>query len=194
MTPSKPTAPIDTGPAAANTPVRVSPWLIQVARVRVTAGFVVAVAAFWFARPSWVSLGVGAVVGLAGEVVRCWASGHLEKGLEVTNSGPYRFSRHPLYVGSSLLGLGFAVASRQPLVVALVVLYLGVWLSVAARLEEATLRAKFGDAYDRYAGGVSTPTPRRFSFDRARRNGELQAVLGLVAALALLAVKIVTRD
>jgi len=194
MTPSTPTAPIETGPAADCTPVRVSPWLIQMARVRVTAGFIVAVAAFWFARPSWVSLGAGAVVGLAGEAVRCWASGHLEKGLEVTNSGPYRFSRHPLYVGSSLLGLGFAGASRQPLVVALVVLYLGVWLSVAARLEEATLRAKFGDAYDRYAGGVATPTPRRFSFARARRNGELQAVLGLVAALALLAVKIVTGD
>ena len=194
MTPSKPAAPIERGPAADHTPVRVSPWLIRVARVRVTAGFVVAVAAFWFARPSWVSLGAGAVVGLAGEAVRCWASGHLEKGLEVTNSGPYRFSRHPLYVGSSLLGLGFAGASRQPLVVALVVLYLGVWLSVAARLEEATLRAKFGNAYDRYAGGIATPTPRRFSFARARRNGELQAVLGLVAALALLAVKIVTGD
>ena len=92
------------------------------------------------------------------------------------------------------MGVGFALASRQPLVVALVVVYLGVWLSVAARLEEATLRAKFGDAYDRYAGGNATPTARRFSLDRARCNGEPQAVLGLLAALALLAVKIVAGD
>jgi hypothetical protein len=103
-------------------------------------------------------------------------------------------SRHPLYVGSSLLGLGFALASRQPLVVALVVVYLGVWLSVAARLEEATLRSKFGDAYDQYAGGTATPTARSFSLARARRNGEPQAVLGLLAALALLAVKIVAGN
>lgn len=177
-----------------HTPVPVSPWLIRVARIRVTAGFAVALAAFWFARPSWVSLGVGAVVGVAGEAIRFWASGHLEKGLEVTNSGPYRLSRHPLYVGSSLLGFGFALASRQPVVVALVVVYLGVWLSVAARLEEATLRSKFGDAYDQYAGGTATPTARSFSLARARRNGEPQAVLGLLAALALLAVKILAGN
>jgi protein-S-isoprenylcysteine O-methyltransferase Ste14 len=177
-----------------HTPVPVSPWLIRVARIRVTAGFAVALAAFWFARPSWVSLGVGAVVGVAGEAIRFWASGHLEKGLEVTSSGPYRLSRHPLYVGSSLLGLGFALASRQPFVVALVVVYLGVWLSVAARLEEATLRSKFGNAYDQYAGGTATPTARSFSLARARRNGEPQAVLGLLAALALLAVKILAGN
>ncbi len=63
-------------------------------------------------------------------------------------------------------------------------------MSVAARLEEATLRSKFGDAYDQYAGGTATPTARNFSLARARRNGEPQAVLGLLAALALLAVKI----
>ncbi len=181
-------------PASGDTPLQVSPWLIRIARMRVTAGFMVAVAAFWFARPSWASLGLGAVVGLTGEAIRVWAAGHLEKGLEVTSSGPYRWTRHPLYVGSSLLGLGFALASRQPLVVAMVVAYLGVWLSVAARLEEATLRVKFGDAYDLYAGGAATPTTRRFSLVRARRNGEPQAVLGLVASLAVLAVKIVMGD
>ncbi len=194
MNPSTVRRPRETGQAGESTPVPVSPWLIRVARMRVTTGFAVAVAAFWFARPSWVSLGVGTVVGVSGEAIRLWASGHLEKGLEVTSSGPYRLTRHPLYLGSSLLGLGFAVASRQPLVVALVVLYLGVWLSVAARLEEATLRAKFGGAYDRYVGGVASPMVRAFSLDRARRNGEPQAVLGVLAALALLAVKIVTGD
>ncbi|MDP7338153.1 MAG: methyltransferase, partial [Vicinamibacterales bacterium] len=102
----------------------VSAWLIRVARLRVTAGFCVAVAAFWLARPTWLSLGVGATVALVGESMRVWAAGHLEKGLEVTTSGPYRWMRHPLYVGSSLLGAGFAAASRHPVAAALVVVYL----------------------------------------------------------------------
>ena len=176
------------------TPVPVSDWLIRVARLRVTIGFGVAAAAFWLARPSWPSVAVGAAVALVGESLRAWAAGHLEKGTEVTSSGPYRWMRHPLYVGSSLLGVGFAVASRHPVAAALVVVYLAVSLSVAARLEEATLRAKFGDAYDRYARGTQGATTRPFSADRARRNGEAPTVLGVLAALALLAVKVLVVD
>ena len=176
------------------TPVPVSPWLIRVARLRVTAGFVVAAAAFWLARPSWLSLGVGAAVALVGESLRVWAAGHLEKGVEVTASGPYRWMRHPLYIGSSLLGVGFAVTSRHTVAAALVVVYLAVSLSVAVRLEEATLRVKFGDAYDRYARGDAGATSRPFSVSRARRNGEAQAVLGLAAALAILALKVLVVD
>ena len=176
------------------TPVPVSAWLIRVARLRVTVGFGVAAAAFWLARPSWVSVGVGAAVGLVGESLRVWAAGHLEKGRAVTTSGPYRLMRHPLYVGSALLGAGFAAASRHPVAFGLVVVYLAGSLSVAARLEEATLRAKFGDVYDRYAGGTAEGTGRRYSLDRARRNGEAQTVLGVLAALAILAMKVLLAE
>jgi len=175
--------------AAEVTPVAVSPWVIRVARARVTLGFAVAVAAFWLARPTWASLAAGAAIGCAGEAVRLWAAGHLEKATEVTTTGPYRWVRHPLYVGSALLGLGIGVTSRHPVVIVAVGVYLVVTLLVAAHLEEATLRAKFPDAYARYAAGRVDGT-RRFSLARARRNGELQAVLGLLAVLAMLALKI----
>jgi len=157
----------------------------------VRVGFVVAAAAFWLARPSWLSVGIGAAGALVGEALRVWAAGHLEKGKEVTTSGPYRWMRHPLYVGSSLLGVGFAAASRHPVGAVLVVVYLVGSLSVAARLEEATLRAKFGDAYDRYIAGTAEGTDRPYSLDRARRNSEGQTVLGVVAMLVLLAMKVV---
>ena len=176
------------------TPVPVSAWLIRVARLRVTAGFGTAVAAFWLAHPSWLSVGLGAIVALVGESLRVWAAGHLEKGLEVTTSGPYQWMRHPLYVGSSLLGAGFAVAARHPVVAALVAVYLAVSLSVAIRLEEATLRAKFGDAYDRYRAGTAGEMDRPYSLERARRNGEAQTVLGILAALAILAMKVLLAD
>ncbi len=175
-------------------PVPVSAWLIRVARLRVTVGFGVAAAAFWLARPSWLSLGLGATVALVGESLRVWAAGHLDKGLEVTSSGPYRWMRHPLYVGSSLLGAGFAVAARHPVAAALVVVYLVVSLSVAVRLEEATLRVKFGDAYDRYLAGTARKMHRPYSLDRTRRNGEAQTILGVLAALAILATKVLLAD
>lgn len=61
---------------------------------------------------------------------------------------------------------------------------------MAVRLEEATLRVKFGDAYDRYRAGTAGRAHRPYSLDRARRNGEVQTVLGVLAALAILSMKI----
>ena len=164
-------------------------WVFWVARSRVATGFVVAAAAFWLARPSGWSLALGAALGLAGACLRGWAAGHLEKGTEVTTSGPYRWMRHPLYVGSTLLGLGFAVAARHPAAAVLTALYLAVSLSLAARFEETRLRAEFGAVYVRYAQGTGVDADRRWSMARAARNREGQALAGALAALALLGLK-----
>ncbi len=75
--------------------------LRRIARFRVTIGFIAGVVVLWLAEPTWRTLGVGGFVAVMGEAIRIWAAGHLEKGREVTTSGPYAFSRHPLYVGSS---------------------------------------------------------------------------------------------
>ena len=85
----------------------------RLARYRVRLGFIAAAAALWLAQPTTTSLAAGAAIALAGEGLRIWAAGHLEKGREVTASGPYRLSRHPLYLGSALIGAGFAVASAS---------------------------------------------------------------------------------
>ena len=166
-------------------------WVIKVLRLRVALGFGFAVAGFWLAQPSWPSLAFAVGIGLVGECLRFWAAGHLEKGVEITTSGPYRWMKHPLYVGSSLLGAAFAVASRHMGASVLILLYVAGLLSTAARVEEANLRTKFGPAYERYASGVTANDLRRFSFSRARRNGEVRSVFGFVAVLALLAAKVV---
>ena len=124
-----------------------------------------------------------------GEALRLWASGHLEKSKEVTRSGPYRYTRHPLYLGSSLIGIGLAVASHHLVVVALVVLYLGTTLTAAMRAEEAHLRDKFGDAYDAYAEKRAAPMDRRFSWARAVYNREHHTMIGLALGLLALALK-----
>jgi len=150
----------------------------------VPLGFASAGLVLWLAQPTVRSLQIGLPLAMTGQALRLWAAGHLEKSREVTSSGPYRFTRHPLYLGSSLMGIGLAVGARHWLVAALIVTYLAVTLWTAIRTEEAFLRATFGDAYDRYAQGALPGVARRFSWERALRNKEYRAPLGL-AALSL---------
>jgi protein-S-isoprenylcysteine O-methyltransferase Ste14 len=155
------------------------------ARRRVPLGFAFAIVTVWLASPTPRSLAIGAAVAMAGEAIRIWAAGHLEKGREVTSSGPYRLTRHPLYLGSTIMGVGLAIASASLLVAAIVLAYLAVTLTAAIRTEESHLTSKFGAAYPDYRDGRLGST-RRFSFERAMRNREYRAVLGLAFALAVL--------
>ena len=159
------------------------------ARFRVFLGFVFAAVVIWLASPTLNSLLLGAGIAIAGECLRLWAAGHLEKGKEVTRSGPYRYTRHPLYLGSSTIGMGIATASNNLIVAAIVVAYIALTLTAAMRSEEAHLREKFGDAYDAYAEKRATPMDRPFSWSRAIGNREHHTMLGLGTGLALLAVK-----
>jgi protein-S-isoprenylcysteine O-methyltransferase Ste14 len=161
----------------------------RLARRRVTIGFASGVLAVWLARPTAGSLAAGASVALLGEAVRVWAAGHLEKGREVTVSGPYAFTRHPLYVGSTLIGIGLAIASASVIVSALVVAYLAITLTAAVRTEEAHLTEKFGAVYPAYREGRAQGERRRFTLARVIRNREYRAVLGLLAVLAVFAWK-----
>jgi protein-S-isoprenylcysteine O-methyltransferase Ste14 len=160
------------------------------ARWRVFLGFVFAAIVLWLATPTPQSLALGALMALAGELLRTWAAGHLEKSREVTSSGPYRFTRHPLYLGSSLIGIGLAVAAHHLVVAGLIGAYLVATLTAAMRSEEAHLREKFGDAYDAYAEKRIAPMDRAFSWTRALRNREHHTMAGLLAGLGLLAMKL----
>src|SRR5687767_9826396 len=91
----------------------------RLARWRVPLGFLFAVAALILSRPTLRSLALGVMVAAPGEALRIWAAGHLEKSREVTRSGPYRLTRHPLYAGSALMGAGLAIASGSVTVAAL---------------------------------------------------------------------------
>lgn len=164
-----------------------------IARLRVPLGYLFGVVAFVLAFPTPRSLIVGAVIGAIGEGIRIWAAGHLEKGREVTTSGPYAWLRHPLYLGSCVMGAGLAIAADNAIVAAIVVVYLFVTIVAAVRSEEAHLTAKFGGAYPAYREGATPPAGRRFSVGRAIRNHEQRAALGFVGALALLILRAALR-
>lgn len=164
--------------------------LIQmIARARVALGFTCGVLVFWLATPTRKTIVAGLVVAVAGEAFRLWAAGHLNKSREVTRSGPYRLVAHPLYLGSSIIGTGLAIASGRVAVFVIVAAYLAITLTAAIRSEEAFLRRTFGDDYDAYRRSGLVDTARRFSLTRALANREHRAVAGLLAALLLMAWK-----
>jgi protein-S-isoprenylcysteine O-methyltransferase Ste14 len=161
------------------------------ARRRVPLGFVCGAGVLWLARPTFRTLALGAAVAMTGELLRIWAAGHLEKGREVTCSGPYRLTRHPLYLGSAIIGVGAAIAAARLGAGVLIAVYLAATTLSAIQTEEAAMRASFGDQYDAYSKSIAGPVDRPFSLTRAMRNKEYRAIAGLVVVATILAVKIV---
>ena len=158
----------------------------QLARLRVPLGFVCAGLAFWLARPTPSSILAGLAIAVIGEAVRVWASGHIDKGVEITRSGPYRFVRHPLYLGSTLMGIGFMVAAARPVVALIVSAYLGVTMAAAMRTEEAVLDRRFAGGYAAYREGRAGSSDRPFSFARVVRNREHRALAGFLIGWGIL--------
>ena len=162
----------------------------RIARLRVPLGFAVTAVVAFVAAPTWSTWRAGLLIAVLGEVLRVWAAGHLEKSREVTRSGPYRWIRHPLYAGSILIGVGVAVASNSAVVAAIALAYLAITITAAIRTEESFLEQAFGDTYQQYRANAAAPMHRRFTVERALRNREHRAVLGLIAGFALLALKV----
>ena len=182
-----------------------------VQRWRVPLGFLVGAVFIVFARPDGRTLGVGGAVALVGLLLRAWAAGHIRKNAQLATSGPYAFTRNPLYLGSFLLGLGFTIAAGQPRLLGgawatlvfgglFAALFLGIYLPVM-RVEAATMAELFGDEYSAYARSVPLFFPRltpyktatgegvRFDASLYMRYREYRAALGLLAAWGVLALK-----
>jgi protein-S-isoprenylcysteine O-methyltransferase Ste14 len=172
-------------------------------RWRVPLGFVCGALFVLFARPRALTLAVGGVIALFGLGLRAWAAGHIRKNAQLAVSGPYAYTRNPLYLGSFLLGLGFTIAAGQLLLGLLfAALFMGIYLPVM-RVEAATLAGLFGEDYRRYSSAVPLFIPRLFPYGDAGvpdakfdaslylRYREYRAALGLVIAWSLLALKAV---
>ena len=159
------------------------------ARRRVALGFAAGAITLLLAQPTWLTWRIGLAIALVGEAIRVWAAGHLEKSREVTRSGPYRWTSHPLYLGSSLVALGAVVASHSHIVALFVIVYMAVTLWSAIAVEERFLRGKFGTMYEEYKRGATVA--RAFSLERVVRNREYRALAGLVLGFGVLALKIV---
>ena len=174
-------------------------WPRIARRIRVPLGFVFAVLYFWLARPTWRFIALGAVLIVPGLLIRALASGHVRKNEALATSGPYAYTRNPLYLGSLLIGVGFAVASRSWWVgAALVVILLAIYLPVIHD-EEAFLRGRFPE-FEEYARQVPRMLPRirphsressgEFSLDLYLKHREYKAFIGAVLMTGALAMKL----
>ncbi len=171
-------------------------------RLRLSALWALVVALVALAEPSrgWILAGLPFLV--AGQGVRLWAAGHLVKSRKLVTSGPYRYTRNPLYLGRLLIFTGLCLMARLPrgahwaVLLLGYVVFFGYYLPRKERIEPARLRALHGAAYERYLHHVPALWPRlrpypeaspgRWSFARMRHNREHWMVLGLaLVTLAL---------
>jgi protein-S-isoprenylcysteine O-methyltransferase Ste14 len=172
------------------------PYADTVARLRVPAGFVMVAAFAIFSHPTPRSLVVGLIISLGGLALRAWAAGHLAKNQRLAVSGPYAFTRNPLYLGTLVTALGLAAAGHSwGLAVLFGALFALVYLP-AIELEEQHLRTIL-PGYAEFARRVpllipkwpASPGPERFSGALYRKNREYQALLGWALGALWLAIR-----
>lgn len=168
-----------------------------VARLRVPCGFALVIAFALLSRPSAVSLAYGLPVSLVGVLIRGWAAGHLEKNMQLAETGPYAYIRNPLYIGTLLVAAGLVAASRRWILAAIfAAVFLFVYLPVI-ELEQQHLRELFPE-YDDYTRRVPALIPAfrrreatgRFRWKRYMRNEEYQALIGFGAGALFLLLRL----
>jgi len=118
----------------------------------------------WGSEEFQVDLAIGLVLIAVGVLLAFWAQGlfrrrgtttiPFEKPSKLVTSGPYRFTRNPMYVGLALVYLGVAAARREVWPVILLPLLLAYVNFVVIPVEERRLGDVFGEEYQRYRAGV----------------------------------------
>ena len=167
-------------------------------RWRVAWGYLGAVLLLLLARPTTASVLAGLPLVAVGEAIRILANGTLVKDKKLTDWGIYAHIRHPLYVGSSLMGIGFVIMARDlVLTVVMAVLFVALYRRQIHR-EEEKMEAFFGEDYLRWARRTPRFLPRRFrpgeiaahfTFQKAWVNREHEGLLGAAAVTAVLYLK-----
>ena len=179
-------------------------WQRVARRIRVPLGFVFAGLFLWMAHPTWKTMLLSLLLVVPGVALRAYAAGYVRKNAELTRTGPYAYTRNPLYLGSTLIAFGFALAAGSMIVfTALAILFLAIYLPTI-RSEEVYLREHFA-GFDEYAAEVPRLIPRltpatfpgnenasggRFSSGQWRHHREYNALMGAGAIYLALAVRL----
>jgi len=127
------------------------------------------VSAVLFAIPTDESIRKGIGFIITGLLIRIWANGYAIKLEKLTTSGPYAFIRHPLYLGTILLVIGFNIILRIQYVIAIsLIVLIAIIYYITIRKEEKMLTDKFRDVYIDYKRKVPAILPTIFRY----REGE----------------------
>lgn len=181
-------------------------WSRIARRIRVPLGFAFAAVFLWLAHPTALFLALSLLLVAPGLILRAYASGYVKKNAELTTTGPYAYTRNPLYLGSMLIAFGFALGARSiSIAIALAVLFAVVYIPVI-RSEEQYLRSVF-PGFDAYAAtvprlvpgllprpapaGGAEPARGEFSLPLYRHHREYNALIGAASMYAALILKLV---
>ena len=167
-------------------------------RWRVRLGYPLAIAVLAVSRPTPRSILLGALTGVIGLWVRAYAAGYLHKQEVLTVTGPYAYTRNPLYLGSAILALGAAIAMRSWISLLILIVYFAVFYSIVMRREAKELHLRHGASFEEYARAVPLFIPRltaakvpgdsagSFSVSQYKKNHEWQAAVGFLFLLLVL--------
>ena len=167
---------------------------LKVSRFRIPLSTAIAVAFLFLAEPTPATLLAGLPLVILGGGIRTWSSGYIRKNKELAVTGPYAYTRNPLYLGNFLIGLGFVIMLNRPVLVAVFLVVFGLVYRALIREEEAVLSGKFGGAYEDYLKKVPRFFPRAggtsesgdFSWGLVIRHQEYYAWLGMAGGLGWL--------
>lgn len=129
---------------------------------------------------------LASVLLLGGLAIRSWSAGTLNKSREVTDDGPYALTRNPLYIGSFMMMIAFAIWLRDLPTFLFILGPMSLLYRTQVLFEEKRLSFLFGDAWTAYAKRVPRFIPRHFPPAEAfqgwtlfewRRNREYRAIL-----------------
>jgi protein-S-isoprenylcysteine O-methyltransferase Ste14 len=170
-------------------------------RWRVRAGLPSVLLTLVVAKPNYFSLLSGLGFYILGMLLRSWASGHLTKDVELTTSGPYRYTRNPLYLGNILMGLGVVAAGRSWWVLAVIALYFLIFYPAIILKEREKMQQLYPDPYQQYSSQVPAllPTwkayphapPQVFRWELYKKNKEYRAIHASLVFWGLMLLKIV---
>ena len=169
---------------------------------RVPLGFGVAALVFYFSKPTGSFMILGFPLALLGLTFRAAAAGVIQKDAVLAQTGPYRLTRNPLYLGSSLLAAGFAVMSGSLTSAITLLVPFGIIYPAVIRKEERHLEGLFGNEFGHFRNRVPRFFPQRldplifrdFSFEQYLSNREYNALVGFVGSTGVLAVKMLLQS
>jgi hypothetical protein len=140
----------------------ISRWQPIARRIRVPLGFLAAALylfKLWHRPPLPAAIAWSLALTLPGLWLRAYAAGYVKKNRELTVTGPYAYTRNPLYLGSMLIAGGFALALLSwPVALVLICGFAVIYIPVIAS-EERFLRAEF-PGFDAYCSRVPRLIPR----------------------------------
>lgn len=165
-------------------------------RWRVRSSLFLLILIIILAKPNWTSILIGLAVCAGGLSIRAWASGHIKKERELAVSGPYQYTRNPLYLGNFILGLSVAVGTNSWWCVLIFAAYFLVFYPPVIKEERERMKRLFPAKYEEYKKHVPlffpklkplfSASPIKFSWSLYRKNREYRALFGSFIFWAIL--------